>query len=620
MKALPTVMLSILLSSLIFVGARVAGPIVPIIRQTLQSPEANDNDSKNANSVTVPKSPLNQAAKGAVDNDNADVMWVMPSRVGLSKELASIGYRFNVTVWLNMTQDIGSYQIGLLYNRTQLRCDRAGFTDGRTSIYFEGHYSGENMIIDTGFLGNGSIMAYEGCIREDYVSGPHVGSLIWAEFEVLTLPSSNMSFTSKFDISTKVSVHSLVDYTMTWVRGPSFGDRFQMVLSDGDYEILSTSDLSVSVNPVAVTMYVGQSQVFASNVTGGTPPYTLQWYADYDLALDGTGSTWTFTPNTLGFHQVSLEVTDSSNTFVTSNFVSVDVASANTHNVTLNARCDTEGANVNVPIMMDGSSTGLNTPQTFTGLTGTHSFAVSSLDSNGHSFRLWDQLSASTTILLSDGGTYTAHYGGDQWPPDAMWVEPSNMSLSVDSATVGYRFNITIWLNMTQDIFAYQVGLLYNRTQLRCDRAGFTDGGTSEYFTGHHSSAWIAPIDTSFLGNGSIMASECCMGGHYVSGPRVGSLIWAEFEVLTLPSSNMSFTSKFDISRAYPRTTWVRGPSLDRIQIAPHDGNYEILGLDVSVSLTTTTMQSNASGFILCVEHMRGSRKASYALDSKPRL
>ena len=238
MKALPTVMLSILLSSLIFVGARVAGPIVPIIRQTLQSPEANDNDSKNANSVTVPKSPLNQAAKGAVDNDNADVMWVMPSRVGLSKELASIGYRFNVTVWLNMTQNIYAYQIALLYNGTQLKCDRAGFTDGGTSEYFTGHYSTAMIAIDGG-MGNGSLMAFEGCVGSDYVSGPHVASLIWAEFEVLTVPSSNMSFTSKFDISTEYTgffdARTHTYETETWVVAPC-GEFLQLTPHDGYYQ------------------------------------------------------------------------------------------------------------------------------------------------------------------------------------------------------------------------------------------------------------------------------------------------------------------------------------------------------------------------------------------------
>jgi hypothetical protein len=299
---------------------------------------------------------------------------------------------------------------------------------------------------------------------------------------------------------------------------------------------------------------------------------------------DGTGSNWTFTSNTPGIHQVYLEVTDSSNTVVTSNFVLVNVASPNLYSVTINARSDTEGADISVPITMDGSSTGLTTPHTFTNLTGTHSFTAASLDSNGEPFTLWDQGSASTTIVLSNGGTYTACYGGDQRPANAMWIEPQNVSLTGDSATVGYKFNTTVWLNMTEDIYSYQIGLLYNRTLLRCDRAGFTDGGTSVYFEGHYSSASML-IDAGFLGNGSIMAGECCAGSDDVSGPRVASLIWAEFEVLTVPSNNMSFSSKFDLNAMYPEpasasylVTWVRAPDLaDFAQVVLSDGYYEIL-------------------------------------------
>jgi hypothetical protein len=515
-------------------------------------------------------------------------MWVEPSCVSLPKDLAAVGYRFNVTVWLNMTQDIFSYQVGLLYNRTQLKCDRAGFTDGRTSIYFEGHFSGESVVIDTGFLGNGSIMACETCMGSDCVSGPHIGSLLWVEFEVLVVPQNNLSFTSKFDIKTEYPDETFVlDSDLNPV---------QIVVIDGDYEVLTTSDLSVSVNPAAITMYVGQSQLFTSNVTGGTQPYTFQWYNDYAAALDGTGSTWAFMPDTPGSHLVYLEVTDSLNTVVTSNFVSVEASSPNLYNVSINARCDTEGSDISVPIVMDGSSTGLDTPQTFTGLTGTHSFAVPSSDSNGHSFRLWDQGSASTTIVLSSGGTYTAHFGGDQWPANAMWVEPSNVSLTGDSATVGYRFNVTVWLNMTQDIFSYQVGLLYNRTQLKCDRAGFTDGGTSEYFTGQYSGAWMR-IDTSFLGNGSILACECCMRSDCIAGPHVGSLIWAEFEVVAAPSSNMNFSSMFDINTKFEDTdrTFVLDCDSNCMKVALHSGDYEILGSDVSLGLASAMMQSNAA-------------------------
>jgi hypothetical protein len=243
MKVFSAVMLSILLSSLIVVGARVAGPIVAV-RQASESPVANGDGGTKASSVTTSESPLNQTHKGANDNGgvtsagNAGVMWIEPSRVSLPKNLAAIGYRFNVTVWLNMTQNIYAYQIALLYNGTQLKCDRAGFTDGGTSEYFTGHYSTAMIAIDGG-MGNGSLMAFEGCVGSDYVSGPHVASLIWAEFEVLTVPSSNMSFTSKFDISTEYTgffdARTHTYETETWVVAPC-GEFLQLTPHDGYYQ------------------------------------------------------------------------------------------------------------------------------------------------------------------------------------------------------------------------------------------------------------------------------------------------------------------------------------------------------------------------------------------------
>lgn len=202
----------------------------------------------------------------------------------------------------------------------------------------------------------------------------------------------------------------------------------------------------------------------------------------------------------------------------------------------------------------------------------------------------------STTIVLSSGGTYTAHFGGNQWPANAMWVEPLNVTLTGDSATVGYRFNVTVWLNMTQNIYSYQVGLLYNRTQLKCDRAGFTGDGTSEYFTGHYSCTEMR-IDTSYLGNGSVFAGECCIDSDCIVGPRAGSLIWLEFEVVAAPPSNMSFTSMFDINTKSEdeSQTYVQDCNLNLMNLALHNGNYEILGSDVSLGLASATMQSNAA-------------------------
>lgn len=598
LKMFLIVIFSILLGSLLVVGARVAGPVAPM-RQASELPEANsDGDTKApTSSWAASGSPQNQMHQGSIGNSNSSassagnggVMWVAPSRVSLPKDLATLGYKFNATVWLNMTQNIRAYQVVLVYNRSQLKCDRVGFTDGRTSVYFEGHYSCEDTAVDTGAFGNGSFEAYECCVGSDYISGPRVASLVWAEFEVVAVPSGNVSFTSKFDITSVYSDGS----ANSWVWDPS-DDPVQIAFLNGCYDVLSTSDLSVSVNPAALAMQVGQSQLFTANATGGSSPYIFQWYNDYEVAVDGTGSNWTFTPSTVGSHQVYVEVKDSSNVVVISNFVSVDVASPDKYNVTINAICDTEAANVSVPIMMDGSSTGLSTPQTFTGLAGTHNFTVPILDLNGHSFRLWDRGSAMTTLVLSNGGTYTAHYGGDQWTADSMWVEPASVKLSGDLATVGNKFNVTFWLNMTENIWSYEIALHYNRTQLKCDRVGYTDGGNSEYFTRHYSSAEVA-IDRGFLGNGSILAYEICSSSDYVQGPRVASLLWAEFEVVAVPSGSMSFTSKFDISTEYPQETWVWDTDGNNIQIALHDGNFQILGPEGNVSGSQSSYAPNGA-------------------------
>jgi hypothetical protein len=81
-----------------------------------------------------------------------------------------------------------------------------------------------------------------------------------------------------------------------------------------------------------------------------------------------------------------------------------------TYDATINAHCNTEGSDVSVAITKDGTNSGYNTPHTFTGLTGTHTFAIPSTDSNGHSFKQWSTGSTSLSLPVSSGGTYTAYY------------------------------------------------------------------------------------------------------------------------------------------------------------------------------------------------------------------
>jgi hypothetical protein len=157
-----------------------------------------------------------------------------------------------------------------------------------------------------------------------------------------------------------------------------------------------------------------------------------------------------------------------------------------------------------------------------------------------------------------------------------MWVDPANVLLSSLDVSVGQRFNVTVWINITGSVYAYQIGLHYNRTQLQCTSSAFTDGTTSSYFAGHTTVSAGPTIDTSALGNGTVLAGESLLGSDFIPGPKSASLIWVEFQILIIPS-NRNFTSKFDISTEYSSNTYVLDPDLDNVDITTYDGNYQLI-------------------------------------------
>jgi hypothetical protein len=85
--------------------------------------------------------------------------------------------------------------------------------------------------------------------------------------------------------------------------------------------------ISVSINPLSASIYVGQSVSFTSAVSGGTAPYTYQWYLNGNPVSGATSSTWTFTPSSSGLYYVYLKVTDSKSQTAQSETAMVSVMS-----------------------------------------------------------------------------------------------------------------------------------------------------------------------------------------------------------------------------------------------------------------------------------------------------
>jgi parallel beta-helix repeat protein len=68
--------------------------------------------------------------------------------------------------------------------------------------------------------------------------------------------------------------------------------------------------LSASISPLSASILVGQSVTFTSTVSGGSTPYSYQWYLNAAPVSGATSDTWTFTPTAGGIYYIHLKVTD----------------------------------------------------------------------------------------------------------------------------------------------------------------------------------------------------------------------------------------------------------------------------------------------------------------------
>jgi hypothetical protein len=107
----------------------------------------------------------------------------------------------------------------------------------------------------------------------------------------------------------------------------SYFSDLEFVVDNVELLLALPPPLSASISPLSASIAVGNSVTFTSTVSGGTTPYSYQWYLDGNPVSGATSVSWTSAPTMSGIYYIYLKVTDSSSNTTQSETARITVAS-----------------------------------------------------------------------------------------------------------------------------------------------------------------------------------------------------------------------------------------------------------------------------------------------------
>jgi hypothetical protein len=162
-------------------------------------------------------------------------------------------------------------------------------------------------------------------------------------------------------------------------------------------------------------------------------------------------------------------------------------------------------------------------------------------------------------------------------PADSMWIEPSSLSFNVNTTSVGYKFNVTVWLNMTTPANSWQFYLIYNKNHLNVTRCDYTGSGKSLWSDAFPTN----PVEPTFgAHNGTfdyVLHAEVLKSAANQTGS--GSLAWVEFEIMSAPGAGETFSSDLRLDVIGPFNSYVLDASLNPMTVSYEKTTYEYVGL-----------------------------------------
>ncbi|MCJ7423033.1 dockerin type I domain-containing protein [Candidatus Bathyarchaeota archaeon] len=178
-----------------------------------------------------------------------------------------------------------------------------------------------------------------------------------------------------------------------------------------------------------------------------------------------------------------------------------------------------------------------------------------------------------TLLLLSAVEVFSAR----ATPANSIYLKPDTLSYDTSQQGIGFKFNISAWMNLNTPCFAWQVKLFFNATWLKCNKVGYLGAGDvdstkSEYFAGHATTPLTPSINNVA---GTILHGETLSGAD--TAPAADKrLMWAELEITSKPGEGINFASLLNINNA---DTYALDPDLGTIDITAYNCSVTYVGV-----------------------------------------
>ncbi|MEM2202344.1 MAG: cohesin domain-containing protein [Candidatus Bathyarchaeia archaeon] len=147
-------------------------------------------------------------------------------------------------------------------------------------------------------------------------------------------------------------------------------------------------------------------------------------------------------------------------------------------------------------------------------------------------------------------------------PANSIWIEPFTLSFNTATTPVGFRFNVTIYTNLSVSTYAWQIYLTYNKNHLAATGCWYSLGAKSQW-AGTNPTSPLTPQYGSHNATHNYVLFGESLQGQVSTPPGVYTLAIIQFEITSTPPPGQTYQSELRLDIASETSPALRTKILD---------------------------------------------------------